>query len=356
MWNKLENNAKKFVTEANNAAKKVYEDENFQAVAGKIQEETKRVTVKVKEHLKSGKASSKKQEQTTESVRRIDPQSPQSKKRGFRPFTTSKTDAHGEGDMSDIVWTDGSVKRIQSLRVFGKDTTIVVADEFKLDKKGKKKEETKEAGAKIDADGTDGHTGLALPLYLPDAIEEQKGPTKVTLPVLIFPGMCSSGLFVEHSGLDNEKYQGRRLWMNAAFFAESAMDSKVVSSFRTMDPRNDSAYVDDSTPRSSFVDNVEDLDRDASIKSSTIEENVPFTDDVEYNTNFAQMEEELNIRSAWLYHISLDKNMVDEREGNRVRPYEGVSLPFALIVSIHSAFSYDAVQQRYFFSHLSHPF
>jgi len=331
----LEKNAKKFVTEANSAAKRVndaakmvYEDENIQAVAGKIQEQTKNVTIKVKEHMKSDNKTSspKKQDETTtttttESIRHFEnnPKSPETRNKSFRPFKSVKADAHGEGDMSDIVWEDGSVKRIDSLRVFGKDTIIVVADEFKLDKK--EKEETKEADAQVDAE--DDGTERTLPL----AIEEQKGPPKVTLPVLIFPGMCSSGLFVENSGLDNKKFQGRRLWMNAGFFAESAMDKKIVSSSRTINARNNSAYVDDTTPRSSFVGNVEDLNRDSNVTSTPIEENKPLSSndvDTEYNTDFAQMEEELNIRSAWLYHIALDKNMVDEREGNRVRPYEGL--------------------------------
>ena len=40
---------------------------------------------------------------------------------------------------------------------------------------------------------------------------------------------------------------------------------------------------------------------------------------------FAKCEEYNEIRSAWLYHISLDTNMIDERPGNRIRTYDGVS-------------------------------
>jgi len=40
---------------------------------------------------------------------------------------------------------------------------------------------------------------------------------------------------------------------------------------------------------------------------------------------FEEVEAALQVRSAWLHHMSLSSNMVDERPGNQVRPYEGVS-------------------------------
>ena len=327
MWSKVEKTAKEVARNANAAAKMVAENEQFQSVAGKVQKSSKNVAMKINEHFE-GKDKSPKNENELESSRGNTLNSPghsRSRNRSFRPFGKNKTTADGEGDMSEIVWEDGSVKSLAALRVFGKDTTIVVADELKVSKKKKKDEEGEDEGEGEGEDNTeDSETERTLPESVPIAVEE--GPPKVKLPVLIFPGMCSSGLYVENSGLDNKKYQGRRLWMNAGFLAESALGNRIVGSSRTMDAQISTAYVTDDTPRSSFYDNILDLDRDP----TAIGESQRPVEDAEINVEFQKMEEELNIRSAWLYHISLDKNMVDERPGNRVRTYEGVSLSFAL--------------------------
>mmetsp|Transcript_30137 Transcript_30137/g.63016 ORF Transcript_30137/g.63016 Transcript_30137/m.63016 type:complete len:102 (+) Transcript_30137:12-317(+) len=51
----------------------------------------------------------------------------------------------------------------------------------------------------------------------------------------------------------------------------------------------------------------------------------------EATEGFAKIEDVLEIRSAWLYHISLDKDMVNERTGNCVRTYDGVSYRTGLV-------------------------
>ena len=47
--------------------------------------------------------------------------------------------------------------------------------------------------------------------------EEKETTGSVYLPILIIPGIASSGLYVEESSLDNKLYKGERVWMNAAF-------------------------------------------------------------------------------------------------------------------------------------------
>jgi len=112
-----------------------------------------------------------------------------------------------------------------------------------------------------------------------DVVDREKH--HVYLPILIIPGVASSGLVVEKSSLD-KKYEGRRLWMNPGFLAGARFNSKVFNE-----------------------DEIKEHDGKAS-------------------RTFAMDEEDLAISNAWIHHIGLDKNMIDEKPGNRVRPYEGL--------------------------------
>ena len=108
----------------------------------------------------------------------------------------------------------------------------------------------------------------------------------ILLPVLIIPGIASSGLVIESSGVDNGRHAGQRVWMNAAFLAASRLASGIVNAAEILEEKlNNMTKGDDS---------------------------------------FSSAEQAYQIRSAWLYHMSLAKNMVDERPGNRVRVYDGV--------------------------------
>jgi len=118
-------------------------------------------------------------------------------------------------------------------------------------------------------------------LFRPNIIEQKV--EEVFLPILIIPGVASSGLVVEKSSMD-EKYEGLRLWMNAAFLAKSRLTSKVLNSEELKDNKDEG-------------------------NSDT----------------FAKAEEEVEITNLWIHHIALDSNMMDEKKGNRVRPYEGLS-------------------------------
>jgi hypothetical protein len=129
--------------------------------------------------------------------------------------------------------------------------------------------------------------------------------------------------------------------MNAGFLAASAMDNNTIVKAAQEGPKNDNPYIDhndDGGGGSVMSGNVEDYDyiNSSSINMNNVNNNninshyVEHTersvvDEFATDVEFAKTEEELQIRSAWLYHISLDKNMVDERPGNRVRTYDGVS-------------------------------
>ena len=177
MWSKVEKTAKEVARNANAAAKMVAENEQFQSVAGKVQKSSKNVAMKINEHFE-GKDKSPKNENELESSRGNTLNSPghsRSRNRSFRPFGKNKTTADGEGDMSEIVWEDGSVKSLAALRVFGKDTTIVVADQLKVSKKKKKNEEGEDEGegeGEGEANTEDSETERTLPESVPIAVEE----------------------------------------------------------------------------------------------------------------------------------------------------------------------------------------
>ncbi len=123
-------------------------------------------------------------------------------------------------------------------------------------------------------------------MFRKDVVERKV--EEVYLPILIIPGVASSGLVVEKSSLD-KRYEGQRLWMNPGFLAKSRLQNKVF--------------------------NEDELANQAR----------SFGDESESENNFAQTEDELAIKNAWIHHIGLDKNMIDEKPGIRVRAYEGVS-------------------------------
>jgi hypothetical protein len=122
----------------------------------------------------------------------------------------------------------------------------------------------------------------------------------VLLPILIIPGIASSGLKIEESGVSNEDYTGQRVWMNAALLVQGRLDSTVL--------------------------NKEELERAAEESNRSISMiDAEKQQQQEEEDAFVQAEDACQVRSAWLYHISLADDMVNERPGNKVRPYQGVS-------------------------------
>jgi hypothetical protein len=304
MWNSLEKAAKK----ATENAKKFAENERVKSMSEKVKAQTKVMaehgkkvtdTVKVKTQALGGRVSMTKKGETP--AQDVDNQDE-------RPVRKIVVDA-SIGDMSAITWTDGSIKSMPSLRVFGKNTTIRSTDEMKVVPRGISDDDDNDSLL-----GEEAGDNAIVPSST-SAGEEEK--SKVKLPVLIFPGMASSGLYVENSGLDNDRYAGRRVWMDAAFVASSMIDSKIVNSAQNEENFNTDRYVESD----------DDRGLDVGI-ADTVEERVmpSGSSDSREAVEFAKKEEEFHIRSAWLYHISLDNNLVDERPGNRVRPYDGVGL------------------------------
>ena len=233
------------------------------------------------------------------------------------------------GDMSAITWSDGSVGSLRSLKVYGKDAKIDPSISPKTDIIIRPtgmiiEEETSEDIARSSQDEAGGE-------------EQPPAIPKVNLPILLFPGIASSGLYVEESGL-HEKYVGRRVWMNANFMAASAMNNKIVNSEKIGEPVNETPYVDDDN-NNNKSNTIAGAPYVESIKSSLLGGSMGMTENIEVDgeengegqnqdraaaIEFAKVEEEHAIRSAWLYHVSLDKNLVDERPGNKVRTYEGI--------------------------------
>ncbi len=323
MWRNVEKLAKKAEEVASDATKIVAVTTNahVQSVQRKVKAKTKKVTTKVKTHFSSNKTKKDENETSTSTPPPTNPPQPSSNSpkttkpssRRAKPFARIQADAHGLGDKSEIHWESGSISRMPSLRVFGKDTTIVVADEHKSSKKNI--HETTETSTETSTSTT----------IVEESDHNIRTPTeKVNLPILIFPGMASSGLYVQQSGLD-EKYNGRRLWMNAGFLAASKVGSIDVNSASKRDASMTSYIGDDNNDSSNncVFGNIEDLDRQ---RDDTTRSTATDADETIASVQFATIENEFQIRSAWLYHVSLDKNLVDERPGNKVRPYDGVSV------------------------------
>ena len=133
---------------------------------------------------------------------------------------------------------------------------------------------------------------------------------EVYLPILIIPGVASSGLHVEESSLD-EKYEGLRLWMNPTFLAKGRLQNKILNADEIERARTESKA---SGGLSSWLGGVrgDGGDDDGGSSSSTA-------------SAFGMAEDEFAVKNAWIHHIALDKNMIDEKPGNKVRPYGGVS-------------------------------
>jgi len=357
----LENAAKRAAKEVNDAAKKVAENEKFKSVAEQVKTKTKEIveSEEVKsfgetvltaknehidpfakkllseaENLASGNNTKKKNHNDTDTHHRLRQQQKRDNNNNNnkiisssnnKPATKIEVDADGDGDMSEITWTDGSISRLSSLRVFGKDTTIIAA---------------------VDDNNNNNNTSSSRPrsLMIEDGAKEEekeKGCTlnnnnnnKVNLPILMFPGIASSGLYVDKSGLNNKKYKGRRLWMNAGFLAASAMGKTVLNAEEIKshnnnnnNDKNEGNNTNNNNnnyyKREKSEDSIDDDDNDSDDNDNNININNNEMADI-IGTEFAKSEAEYEIRSAWLYHIALDKNMVDERPGNRVRTYDGV--------------------------------
>jgi hypothetical protein len=204
----------------------------------------------------------------------------------------------------------------------------------------------------------------------------------ILLPILIIPGIASSGLIIEHSGLSNNSYAGQRVWMNAAMLATSRLLDGVLNEDELQEARKnqeaakhhqqqqsenntntnnirsstmaqiakekiDKAKVKLNEARDTAKDKLneardtaKDRMNKAKDKFTEAKETVLAAaaaklgkDDTEEEDNstkpeeskaFHEAEAACQVRSAWLHHMSLSPDMMHERPGNRVRPYQGL--------------------------------
>ena len=191
---------------------------------------------------------------------------------------------------------------------------------------------------------------------------ESKG--HVYLPILIIPGIASSGLYVVESSLDNDTYKGERVWMNAAFLAKSRLQNTLLNE-NELEHKDKFDMVDDYLEKGADVvagvgatatkkfpvtmgkaakwlrigDGVGSSDANAAARASSAapgvdedamddddnsDDNIDNDNEDSADVGFSKTEEELEIRNAWIQHIALADNMIDERPGNKIRVYDGM--------------------------------
>eukprot|EP00536_Pseudo-nitzschia_multiseries_P017869 jgi/Psemu1/321250/estExt_fgenesh1_pm.C_18890001 len=168
---------------------------------------------------------------------------------------------------------------------------------------------------------------------------------EVYLPILIIPGVASSGLYVEESSVD-EKFVGSRLWMNASFLAMARLNNKVInaeavelSRYNPFNKNNNKNNNNTNTPSKhremynklhkvannhTFTKALIDL---SDLIKATAEDSDGSDDEDaadESKKIFRSAEEEIAIKNTWIQHVALDTNMTDERPGNKVRAFEGL--------------------------------
>jgi hypothetical protein len=203
------------------------------------------------------------------------------------------------------------------------------------------------------------------------------------MPILIIPAIAGSGLKIEKSAL-SEKYKGERVWMNVAMLAAGRLLSSNIlnadeinqaheasgggkisklelrrrSTMATTGGINTNDNIEVEYNNNNNTNNNNNSNRHhgpekASSSSSSLPSSsssppsllskgsIPRevvrgssmvkegrTDSsrptLARQLSFTECESALQVRSAWLHHMSLSDDMVHEREGNRVRPYEGL--------------------------------
>jgi len=173
----------------------------------------------------------------------------------------------------------------------------------------------------------------------------------ILLPVLIIPGVASSGLIIEESGLDDpasscKKYQRTRVWMNATMLAagrvqqghvlnadeikQAVKEGNVAKLFLSNDVKETFQKGGKAIRDALLHADEEDDEEDHQQQKKTDDNATTTTADAAAAVSaandaaFAEVEQACQVRSAWLHHMSLSANMIDERPGNKVRPYMGL--------------------------------
>ncbi len=132
------------------------------------------------------------------------------------------------------------------------------------------------------------------------------------LPVLIIPGIMSSGLEVRKSAV-HDKHVGDRVWLNPIALARGKLGfGKAFTIAEGIDDDDDD-------------DNNNNEDSGNSNKSSQ-RRNIKFFAEETENSDSEEEEDgrELDCKSSWLQHMTLTSDGCTEREGNEIRPIPGL--------------------------------
>ena len=164
------------------------------------------------------------------------------------------------------------------------------------------------------------------------------------LPILIIPAIAGSGLKIHKSGI-GKAYEKERVWMNVnmlaagRFLSNKVLNEKEIEQLKEMNQvKKISKHVLEDT--SGDTDEVEGIEVDilsGPAESSEAEVSTPAPGLARFGAgpdgrptlgkkqnSFTEVEAAFEVRSSWLFHMSLNDDMVSERRGNRVRPYEGL--------------------------------
>lgn len=137
------------------------------------------------------------------------------------------------------------------------------------------------------------------------------------LPLLIIPGIMSSGMQIRNSAV-HDKHIGERVWLNPIALGVGKIHMGKSFKIRRRGDTNAKPKQGNSPRRRKNATAIE-------IATQPI---LNCTDDSsETDTESSEADEEqpvLDCKSAWLQHMSLNSDMCSERAGNEIRPIPGL--------------------------------
>ncbi len=133
------------------------------------------------------------------------------------------------------------------------------------------------------------------------------------LPVLIIPGVMSSGLKVQKSAV-SEKHVGDRVWLNPIALGRGKLGFGKAFTIAEGTKTEDENESDDIK-----------LCKKINCEPSLQEEDSEFFEKETANSESDEEDDrELDCKSPWLQHMTLKSDMCTEREGNEIRPIPGL--------------------------------
>lgn len=153
------------------------------------------------------------------------------------------------------------------------------------------------------------------------------------LPLLIIPGIMSSGLEVRKSNVD-DKHVGERVWFNPIALGKgkirrgknfTAKESKTnVYGDPDADADGDTPADATSQQPQSESESQEKEDKEEICLDSDSDSDESESEGSRDDEEKDELQKELDCKSAWLQHMSLLSDMCTEREGNEIRPIPGL--------------------------------